>query len=485
MKSGRKQKSSGSSFWNALGRGDKTQSDSGSNDRDLSAADTYRPSRDSWGKIYGNRKHRSQYPFGDADRKNATRDTPGEKEAGRPASSRRPRRAPLLIAAVLACIALLVWGTGSGRSKSSAAPGPGSGTPDPVMAAVSPTPEPTALPTQEPSSVRVPSPSTKFEFIREQLSSDEKQTYDMLRDALFSRAARLDDVRCASADRLWEILHCVLNDHPEIYWFEWDVTGYEPEPGNFSLDLRYYYTESELAEVQRKMDETAAPVISDLLGKTEYEKVKGVFDYLVLNTDYVASDRDQTIVSVLLDHTGVCTGYARTTQYLLHLLDVESILVSGTATNDVFGTDGHSWNLVKIDGEWYQIDTTWGDPVEKDGSPGNSLEYTYFCITSEEMLQDHNPDISFSIPWCTAVSANYYLREGRWFETYDRQAIFDLLRSDWAAGRECRFRLGNENAYRATLRGLLDDGELYQAIPELGPSSYMQNDRFRTLSIYF
>ena len=23
----------------------------------------------------------------------------------------------------------------------------------------------------------------------------------------------------------------------------------------------------------------------------------------------------------------------------------------------------HAWNLIKLDGEWYQVDVTWDDPV--------------------------------------------------------------------------------------------------------------------------
>jgi transglutaminase/protease-like cytokinesis protein 3 len=28
---------------------------------------------------------------------------------------------------------------------------------------------------------------------------------------------------------------------------------------------------------------------------------------------------------------------------------------------EVIGGGGHAWNLVKIDGQWYHLDTTWND----------------------------------------------------------------------------------------------------------------------------
>lgn len=39
----------------------------------------------------------------------------------------------------------------------------------------------------------------------------------------------------------------------------------------------------------------------------------------------------------------------------------------------------HAWNLVKIDGNWYHVDTTW-----EDGNPGK-----YVSLTDDEMRKDH------------------------------------------------------------------------------------------------
>ena len=78
---------------------------------------------------------------------------------------------------------------------------------------------------------------------------------------------------------------------------------------------------------------------------------------LILRTEYEQGSADsQTICSVLLNQRSVCQGYAKTFQYLCQLAGIPAMLVTG----DVNG-EGHAWNIVFLDGDWYYIDPTWGD----------------------------------------------------------------------------------------------------------------------------
>ena len=81
----------------------------------------------------------------------------------------------------------------------------------------------------------------------------------------------------------------------------------------------------------------------------------------------------------------VCSGYAEAYSMLLAAADIESYRIHGS---------GHEWNVVKIDGEYYQVDTTWDDPVYlftpegfvKHADP-YSTEYTYFMKSYAEMVK--------------------------------------------------------------------------------------------------
>ena len=44
-------------------------------------------------------------------------------------------------------------------------------------------------------------------------------------------------------------------------------------------------------------------------------------------------------------------------------LGYNNMIISGKAGNP---PEGHAWNLVEINGQWYHVDPTWGDD-EEDG----------------------------------------------------------------------------------------------------------------------
>ncbi|KGR75664.1 transglutaminase domain-containing protein [Ureibacillus manganicus] len=116
---------------------------------------------------------------------------------------------------------------------------------------------------------------------------------------------------------------------------------------------------------------------------TDFEKVKFVNDYIVKNTSYSEDTNasPHSACAVVSEGKGVCQGYALLALKLLQELGVESKYVVG----EVY-TGGHAWNLVKVDGEWYHLDTTWNDPVP---DRENTVSYKYFLINDAQMKLDH------------------------------------------------------------------------------------------------
>jgi len=134
------------------------------------------------------------------------------------------------------------------------------------------------------------------------------------------------------------------------------------------------------------VDAEVAEILSNVNSKnmTDFEKVKFVNDYIVKNTSY-SEDTEaspHSACAVVSEGKGVCQGYALLALRLLQGLGVESKYVVG----EVY-TGGHAWNLVKVDGEWYHLDTTWNDPVP---DREKAVSYKYFLLNDAQMKLDHN-----------------------------------------------------------------------------------------------
>ncbi|MCL1816008.1 MAG: hypothetical protein FWG43_00210 [Clostridiales bacterium] len=145
-----------------------------------------------------------------------------------------------------------------------------------------------------------------------------------------------------------------------------------------------------------KMNEILSEYIMENM--SEKETVKAIHDYIVLNTTYDTSyEGDNEGLphypsTAIFEHKGVCDAYAAAFKIILNAAGLDCIVVPGEA----FGS-GHTWNQVKIDGEWYNIDVTWDDPDYKD-----KILYDYFCIPDKKMYRDHTVDDNFVPYVCVA-----------------------------------------------------------------------------------
>ena len=141
---------------------------------------------------------------------------------------------------------------------------------------------------------------------------------------------------------------------------------------------------------------------------SDLEKVAYVYKWIVNNTTYNEySSFNQTIYSVLINRNSVCTGYAKTAQYLLGMIGIQSELVFGKFHADKSNGGRHGWNIVKIHDDWYHVDFCLADPslkhllnsdetpIERDG-----LIWNYFCKTTEYVLKNRSIEFVNSYPEC-------------------------------------------------------------------------------------
>ena len=255
-----------------------------------------------------------------------------------------------------------------------------------------------------------------------------------------------EDVKLSAIDKdeISLVFQCVLNDHPEIFY----VDGYtytQYTLGDVIKKITFtgtYNMDADSVEVcQKQIDDYVNQCLGGLAsGSDEYETVKYIYEYLINHTEYNNSSvNNQNICSVFIEGQSVCQGYAKATQYLLQRVGIKSELVLG----EVSTGEGHAWNLVNIDKDWYYVDTTWGDAsyqaVGKGGKNSQdkipTINYDYLCVTTEQLSKTHTIDNVVELPQCVSVDANYYVREGLYLSSVDEEQLTAIFKDGYDKGR--------------------------------------------------
>ena len=338
------------------------------------------------------------------------------------------------------------------------------------------------------------------EYYFKQLNEEEQRVY---RELLKGIRAREKDfyLTLSQDDSIDRCYHAVLKDHPEIFWVHNHEKIYKTtysDSDYCTFTPGYIYTESEISEIQNAM-EAGFQEVSSLIpaDASDYEKVRIVYTYVIDNTQYQASDDDQSIAGVFWKKEAVCAGYAGAVQYLLERIGVPCIYVDGSTQGS---TEGHAWNIVKLDGEYYYVDATNGD--QPDFLNGNAAQleehktiiYDYLCPFPEEYEKKYIRSEELTGPDCTAKDMTFYVLNQGCFDGYDWETIYDYCKMRLDNGAAVvRFKFSNQEAFAAACNELLDNGEVqnvaqyYMKQNGLGQVEYHYGvlDNFYTIYLIF
>ena len=147
-----------------------------------------------------------------------------------------------------------------------------------------------------------------------------------------------------------------------------------------------------------------------------------------------------TAYGILINGKGVCAGYSAAFKLLADAAGLENIVVTGYLD----GSLPHAWNKVKIDGEWYIIDTTNND---NDVIP-NAL----FNLSDSAAWSALTEDDEFVMDSCVYNYAagtdkdEYYHSKGKFFDTDTiAEKLADELISDGYAMLRTDYNINDED----------------------------------------
>jgi len=190
-----------------------------------------------------------------------------------------------------------------------------------------------------------------------------------------SRAAHINDAMFEA-----------ITQSPYLFVDSWRVQTLTSEVGQtVTIEPAYSY---DTGEAQRRQAVVAAAVDQWLAAAgvhgamSDTEKAIAIHDVVAANATYdhdaaalietggssPAVTQSQEAYGIFGAGSAVCNGYAQAYLVLAEAAGLDSVIVTGTAWNEV-ATGRHAWNLVSIGGEWKLVDTTWDDSGDLSPTP--------------------------------------------------------------------------------------------------------------------
>ncbi len=237
-------------------------------------------------------------------------------------------------------------------------------------------------------------------------TSEEKELYNSILGELGTLKDRMPLKTDATAyEKILKTIRIENLAFPHVtkYWTEYNG-------GEFEVIVTYRMTAEEISSMNIAAEKAAKEIIAQLTpDMDDYEKLKFLHDYLILNCDtdksYAFAD---TIYGALVEKKALCEGYSKAFAYLGNLAGIENVIVTGETYVP------HMWNMVNVDGSWYHVDVTWDKPDDQLHKMfPDVVLYQYFMVTDSVITNTHIIDGNpFSPPQAFGTAENYFAREG-------------------------------------------------------------------------
>ena len=237
------------------------------------------------------------------------------------------------------------------------------------------------------------------------------QMYDAVEN--FEMTVRF--IEAVPSDDLDTLMFLLNYDCPELIQLNGDYSPiYTDESEENTSGVYFTYNMSE-NDYQNHTDELHLffeNLKADTNNMDELQKEKYVYDMIFDECVYDDTDAySGTVWGTLVNHIGRCEGICKSFMWCMRELDIECMCVSGIPKWEADAVySGHSWNIIKINDQYYQLDLTI-DNIREYFSDENHANYGFFNVNDEFNNKTHEIYDFYQklgVPACESEDMNYH-----------------------------------------------------------------------------
>lgn len=184
----------------------------------------------------------------------------------------------------------------------------------------------------------------------------------------------MDDT-AALAEDLMQFVYAETDAPDEGDYLRYQTAGYtlrysrNPACGGYAYQMTIvpeYYTDFRQEQLVSELVHTRLAALSLTDRMSDYETARRIYDDVRGSVSYDTVHRKNThyhlkstAYGALRNGTATCQGYAVLLYRMLREAGLSARIVTGYAGDDGAEPEYHAWNLVCIDGMYYNLDATW------------------------------------------------------------------------------------------------------------------------------
>jgi hypothetical protein len=264
-------------------------------------------------------------------------------------------------------------------------------------------------------------PTKQYRYYFECLSKEEAAVYDAMLSGLLHYSKEIVCRGC-TVSQVQKIYHFLKLDVPELFYIKNIRIRYFTEKASHcTVTPEYRFTISQTHDTLISMSRHCRELVDKYKQCSDFQKEKAIHDYIAMTVKYKDTEAPYSheAPGAVLYQIGVCEGIAKAFKYLSDQLGLQSVVVFG-ASNEQGNECGHAWNLVKVNGVFYHIDTTFDTTISS-----SCIRYDYFNLSDADIQSSHHWDDE--LPECPKTFGIYekmgcYFNRGRALASFIRNA---------------------------------------------------------------